>query len=86
MITVIYVDLAAGLALNRPARVIPLNHPSPLVSNRGWVTTSNVAGIDTHSNPRGPVFWTKNGTRYVPAPTDDSLPEAKITRKKGVRP
>lgn len=65
--TVKYIDLAFCI-IGFPATVVPLNHPSDLVSNRVWATTSTVQSITW--TPNGPVFETLN-TIYVPVDEDD---------------
>jgi hypothetical protein len=75
MITVHYRD-AGPIVVGERARVWPIDHPGPYVSNKGWVETSPVQGVDLFSNARGPIFWTQSGTRYVPGNTDESLPKA----------
>ena len=81
MITVHYRDVGPVI-VGQPARVWPIDHPGPYVSNTGWAQTTPVCGVELYGNPRGPVFWTESGTRYVPGDTDESLPKAKPRRAK----
>lgn len=75
MITVHYRDVGP-LVVGESARVWPIDHPGPYVSNTCWVSTTKVLGTDLRSNPRGPIFWTAAGKRYVPGDTDESMPKA----------
>lgn len=52
-----------GIKVGSNARIYPINHPSPLVSNHEIVTTSTVLNVD------GAVFETRN-TIYVPLRID----------------
>lgn len=67
-----YIDLGYCV-IGQSAVVLPLDHPSDLVSNRTWAQTSPVVSIIDQAN--GKVFETRN-TVYWPAETDESLPEA----------
>ena len=81
MITVRYRDVGP-VTVGKRARVWPIDHPGQYVSNTGWAETTPVQGVDLFCNPRGPVFWTESGTRYVPADTDESLPKSSQRRAK----
>lgn len=72
MLSIHYVDLAGEIVVGRPATVWMLEFPA-----LGWTHTGVVMGYDLYSNKRGPIFWTRDGTRYVPANTDETLPVAK---------
>lgn len=60
---VYYIDVG-NLTLGQPAMVLPINHPSPFVSNQKWVRTTPVSAI--RPGALGPRFETKN-TIYVAA-------------------
>ena len=55
MITVHYRDVGPVI-VGQPARVWPIDHPGPYVSNTGWAQTTPVRGVELYGNPRGPVF------------------------------
>lgn len=65
-----YIDLGR-CEEGEPAQVIPADHPSSLVQNGKWTTTSPVLKILEQA--RGPVFETRN-TIYHPGDTDESVP------------
>jgi hypothetical protein len=81
MITVRYRDVGP-VVVGKRARVWPIDHPGQYVSNTTWAETTTVQGIARFSDPRGLVFWTESGTRYVPADTDESLPKPSSKRAK----
>ena len=55
------IDEHSYVVVGQSAVVRPVDHPSPLVSNKTYVKTSPVVMVDYDSG----VFETKN-TRYVP--------------------
>lgn len=66
-----YIDVGPRLEIGQSAHVLPLDHPSPLVSNRGWAVTSPVTSIAPGAN--GPTFTTEN-TEYRPVDEHDDAP------------
>lgn len=69
--TVQYVDLCLPLRLGYPARVLCLDHPSPLVYSRRWAMTSPVQAVLWQAF-EGPEFWTLH-THYVPVKNSEAL-------------
>jgi len=72
-----YIDVG-NLQVGEPALVLPLDHPSPLVNNRGWALTSNVVSITPGAN--GPTFTTQN-TEYRPVDEFDDAPHGNTQLK-----
>lgn len=75
-----YIDVGPPLRVGESAYVLPLDHPSRLVSNRGWARTSPVTKITPGGN--GPTFTTQN-TEYRPADIFDDAPHG-LTRIKSL--
>lgn len=69
-----YKDLQPGLMVGWSALVLPIDHYSEYVSNHVWARTSPVQAI-LYESSSGPVFETEN-TLYMPADTDEYVPEA----------
>lgn len=67
--TVRYIDLGF-CELGCRAMVIPLDHYSPRITNRRWVTTSTVLAITPGVD--GPTFETRR-TIYVPVESGEAV-------------
>lgn len=75
-----YRDLQPPVAIGRIVLVLPVDHPSEDVSNKTWAYTSRVRAV-LYESSNGPVFETEN-TIYLPAETDEFIPEASELEEK----